>query len=63
LHDDGIQNEAWFPQIQAEAGPELLGCHVLILADENYPAMLREIYDPTVVNGVPIRKKGPIIGL
>jgi DNA processing protein len=25
------------------------GCHVLISADENYPAMLREIYDPPLV--------------
>jgi DNA processing protein len=25
------------------------GCHVLISSDENYPAMLREIYDPPIV--------------
>jgi DNA processing protein len=25
------------------------GCHVLISSDENYPAMLREIYDPPLV--------------
>jgi DNA processing protein len=25
------------------------GCHVLIQSDENYPAMLREIYDPPLV--------------
>jgi DNA processing protein len=25
------------------------GCHVLISADENYPALLREIYDPPLV--------------
>jgi DNA processing protein len=25
------------------------GCHVLISSDENYPALLREIYDPPVV--------------
>jgi DNA processing protein len=25
------------------------GCHVLIQSDENYPAMLREIYDPPIV--------------
>ena len=30
------------------------GCHVLIQSDENYPPSLREIYDPPVVNGVPI---------
>ena len=33
------------------------GCHVLISADEDYPAMLREIYDPPLVNDVPICKK------
>ena len=26
------------------------GCHVLISADENYPPLLREIYDPPLVN-------------
>ncbi len=25
------------------------GCHVLIQSDENYPALLREIYDPPLV--------------
>jgi len=25
------------------------GCHVLVSSDENYPAMLREIYDPPIV--------------
>jgi DNA processing protein len=25
------------------------GCHVLISSDENYPALLREIYDPPLV--------------
>lgn len=25
------------------------GCHVLISSDENYPSMLREIYDPPIV--------------
>jgi DNA processing protein len=30
------------------------GCHVLIQADENYPPLLREIYDPPLVIGVPI---------
>jgi hypothetical protein len=30
------------------------GCHVLISSDENYPTSLREIYDPPLVNGVPI---------
>src|ERR1035438_6732781 len=25
------------------------GCHVLISADEHYPALLREIYDPPIV--------------
>jgi DNA processing protein len=25
------------------------GCHVLISSDENYPALLREIYDPPIV--------------
>ena len=25
------------------------GCHVLIQSDENYPALLREIYDPPIV--------------
>ena len=29
------------------------GCHVLISTDENYPASLREIYDPPRVNDVP----------
>jgi predicted Rossmann fold nucleotide-binding protein DprA/Smf involved in DNA uptake len=33
------------------------GCHVLISADEDCPAMLREIYDPPLVNDVPICKK------
>ena len=28
---------------------EDFGCHVLIQADENYPPMLREIYDPPIV--------------
>ena len=32
------------------------GCHVLISADENYPPLLREIYDPPLVNDVPIYK-------
>ena len=30
------------------------GCHVLTLADPNYPALLREIYDPPLVLDVPI---------
>ena len=30
------------------------GCHVLISTDENYPPLLREIYDPPLVNDVPI---------
>jgi DNA processing protein len=34
------------------------GCHVLISSDENYPAMLREIYDPPIVLYV----KGEISG-
>jgi DNA processing protein len=25
------------------------GCHVLVSSDENYPSMLREIYDPPIV--------------
>jgi DNA processing protein len=29
------------------------GCHVLISSDENYPASLREIYDPPLVSCVP----------
>ena len=33
------------------------GCHVLISADENYPALLREIYDPPLVLDGPICKK------
>jgi DNA processing protein len=32
------------------------GCHVLISSDENYPALLREIYDPPIVPYVTIRK-------
>ena len=28
---------------------EEFGCHVLIQEDENYPPMLREIYDPPIV--------------
>jgi DNA processing protein len=39
------------------------GCHVLISSDENYPPLLREIYDPPLVNGVPIWQTSPIIGL
>ena len=38
-------------------------CHVLIPSDGNYPPMLREIYDPPLVNGVPIWQTSPIIGL
>lgn len=30
------------------------GCHVLIPSDEAYPSLLREIYDPPLVNNVPI---------
>lgn len=30
------------------------GCHVLISSDENYPASLREIYDPPLVPCVTI---------
>ena len=30
------------------------GCRVLIQSDENYPPLLREIYDPPLVNNVPI---------
>ena len=33
------------------------GCHVLIQSDENYPAMLREIYDPPLVLDGSICKK------
>ncbi len=33
------------------------GCRVLISSDENYPAALREIYDPPLVLDVPICKK------
>ena len=32
------------------------GCHVLISSDENYPPLLREIYDPPLVLDVPIYK-------
>jgi len=32
------------------------GCHVLISTDENYPASLREIYDPPLVLYVTINK-------
>jgi len=35
------------------------GCHVLISADENYPPLLREIYDPPLVNDVPIYTNKP----
>jgi DNA processing protein len=32
------------------------GCHVLIGSDENYPPLLREIYDPPLVKDVTICK-------
>ena len=30
------------------------GCHIVVSDDENYPRLLREIYDPPLVPNVPI---------
>jgi DNA processing protein len=33
---------------------EKFGCHIVIQSDENYPDLLKQIYDPRIVNDVPI---------
>ena len=32
------------------------GCHILTQADENYSELLKQIYDPPIVLGVPIQQ-------
>ena len=39
------------------------GCHVVIQSDPEYPELLKEIYDPPIVNDVPICKQPPSTGL
>ena len=39
------------------------GCQVMISSDENYPPLLRELYDPPLVNDVPIYKLERVVGV